>query len=151
MRIDLPNSNEFKEIFCTLTKKTIEYKISGISTDSRNIKENDLYIAIKGEKFDGNDFTKDALNRGASFAIVHQLQNEKIERQLLSLNPIGLISELLHYGEKDLTYQLLELLVQMAKHLQKSSLSIFYQLNLIFMRQKKTLILQLVCHLHYYK
>ena len=78
----------------TLTQKTIDYKINGISTDSRNIKENDIYIAIKGEKFDGNEFTKDALNRGASFAIVHQIQNEKIERQLLNLNPIGLISEI---------------------------------------------------------
>ena len=94
MRIDLPNSNEFKKILCTLTKKTIDYKINGISTDSRNIKENDLYIAIKGEKFDGNEFTKDALNRGASFAIVHQIQNEKIERQFLNSNPIGLISEI---------------------------------------------------------
>ena len=94
MRIDLPNSNEFKKILCDLTKKTIDYKINGISTDSRNIKENDLYIAIKGEKFDGNEFTKDALNRGASFAIVHQIQNEKIERQFLNSNPIGLISEI---------------------------------------------------------
>ena len=94
MRIDLPNSNEFKKILCTLTKKTIDYKINGISTDSRNIKENDLYIAIKGEIFDGNEFTKDALNRGASFAIVHQIQNEKIERQFLNSNPIGLISEI---------------------------------------------------------
>ena len=94
MRIDLPNSNEFKKILCDLTKKTIDYNINGISTDSRNIKENDLYIAIKGEKFDGNEFTKDALNRGASFAIVHQIQNEKIERQFLNSNPIGLISEI---------------------------------------------------------
>ena len=94
MRIDLPNSNEFKNILCDLTNKTIDYKINGISTDSRNIKENDLYIAIKGEKFDGNEFTKDALNCGASFAIVHQIQNENIERQFLNSNPIGLISEI---------------------------------------------------------
>ena len=94
MRIDLPNSNEFKKILCDLTKKTIDYKINGISTDSRNIKENDLYIAIKGEKFDGNEFTKDALNRGASFAIVHQIHNENIEKQFMSSNPIGLISEI---------------------------------------------------------
>ena len=83
MRIDLPNSNEFKKILSTLTQKTIDYKINGISTDSRNIKENDIYIAIKGEKFDGNEFTKDALNRGSSFAIVHQIQNEKIDYEVI--------------------------------------------------------------------
>ena len=94
MRIDLPNSNEFKKILCTLTKKTIDHKINGISTDSRNIKENDLYIAIRGEKFDGNVFTKDALDRGASFAIVHQIHNENIDKQFMSSNPIGLISEI---------------------------------------------------------
>ncbi|MBR3836508.1 MAG: UDP-N-acetylmuramoyl-tripeptide--D-alanyl-D-alanine ligase [Clostridia bacterium] len=30
--------------------------ICGISTDSRNIKEEDLYIALRGERFDGHDF-----------------------------------------------------------------------------------------------
>lgn len=44
--------------------------IFGISTDSRNIKEGDLFIAIKGERFDGHDFVEGVLKKGACGAIV---------------------------------------------------------------------------------
>lgn len=40
--------------------------INSISTDSRSLKEGDLFFAIKGDRFDGHDFLKDALSRGAS-------------------------------------------------------------------------------------
>lgn len=38
--------------------------------DSREIKEGDVYIALKGEKFDGNDFCQDAIKNGAKICIV---------------------------------------------------------------------------------
>lgn len=37
----------------------------GISTDTRNIQANDLYIPLKGEHFDGHDFVMQALDKGA--------------------------------------------------------------------------------------
>ena len=37
-------------------------KIKRIQTDSRKIKNKDLFIAIKGEKFDGHDFIKDVID-----------------------------------------------------------------------------------------
>ena len=39
--------------------------IKSISTDSRSIKKNSLFIAIKGENFDGNDFVEEAITKGA--------------------------------------------------------------------------------------
>ena len=45
-------------------------KCSGITTDSRQIKEGVMFFALKGEKFDGNDFAEDALKAGAKYAIV---------------------------------------------------------------------------------
>lgn len=41
-----------------------------ISTDSRNIPEDCLFFALKGERFDGNRFAKVALQKGAAYAIV---------------------------------------------------------------------------------
>lgn len=41
------------------------------SKDTRTIKENDTYIAIRGENFDGNKFWKDALNKGAQAVIIN--------------------------------------------------------------------------------
>ncbi|MDD2594849.1 MAG: UDP-N-acetylmuramoyl-tripeptide--D-alanyl-D-alanine ligase [Bacteroidales bacterium] len=43
---------------------------SGITTDSRNITENVMFFALKGDKFDGNDFAIDALKAGAKYAVV---------------------------------------------------------------------------------
>lgn len=42
-----------------------------ISLDSRSIRSGDLFLAMKGERFDGHDFVGAALSRGAVGAIVH--------------------------------------------------------------------------------
>lgn len=39
--------------------------IKGISIDSRTIREGELFVALKGARFDGHDFLTDALNRGS--------------------------------------------------------------------------------------
>lgn len=44
----------------------------GVSTDTRNIKPGDLYIALKGERFNGNLFANQALAQGAVAAIVDE-------------------------------------------------------------------------------
>ncbi|MCG3138184.1 MAG: UDP-N-acetylmuramoyl-tripeptide--D-alanyl-D-alanine ligase [Phycisphaerae bacterium] len=44
--------------------------ISGISTDSRQVRSGDLFVAIRGERFDGHDFVETALQQGALFAVV---------------------------------------------------------------------------------
>lgn len=38
--------------------------------DSREVKEGDIYVALKGEKFDGNDFYLDAVNKGTKVCII---------------------------------------------------------------------------------
>ena len=43
-----------------------------ITTDSRNIAKNDLFIALKGPNFNGNEFTQKALILGAKFAVIDQ-------------------------------------------------------------------------------
>lgn len=48
---------------------------SGISIDSRKIKSNELFIAIKGEKFDGHSFIFGSLKRGAKGVIYSEKKN----------------------------------------------------------------------------
>ncbi len=43
------------------------------SKDTREINVNDVYVGIKGEKFDGSKFWKDALDKGASCVIVENI------------------------------------------------------------------------------
>ncbi len=45
-----------------------------ITTDSRNIPENSIFFALRGESFNGNDFALEALKKGASLAVVDDLQ-----------------------------------------------------------------------------
>lgn len=44
--------------------------VTGIQTDSRKVKPGDLFVAIKGENFDGHDFIEQAFERGAVAAMV---------------------------------------------------------------------------------
>jgi UDP-N-acetylmuramoyl-tripeptide--D-alanyl-D-alanine ligase len=46
--------------------------IGGVSTDSRSVKECEIFFAIKGIKFDGHDFVNVAFDRGASAAVVER-------------------------------------------------------------------------------
>ena len=46
--------------------------ISSVSIDTRAIKPGQLYVAIKGHNFDGNEFVAEAAQTGAVGAIVHQ-------------------------------------------------------------------------------
>ena len=48
-----------------------------ISTDSRTIKPNDIYLPLVGEKFDGHDFIPSCLEKGAS-KVYSQLSLEKL-------------------------------------------------------------------------
>jgi UDP-N-acetylmuramoyl-tripeptide--D-alanyl-D-alanine ligase len=49
------------------TKEDI--RITGVSTDTRTIKEGDLFVALSGENFDGNAFVDAAFDKGAVAAI----------------------------------------------------------------------------------
>lgn len=47
-------------------------KITGVCTDSRTISNGDVFIALKGEKFDGHAFVEQAFTAGAAAAIVDE-------------------------------------------------------------------------------
>ena len=43
---------------------------SGVSTDSRNVGKNQIFFALWGEKFNGNKYAADALEKGAAWAVI---------------------------------------------------------------------------------
>ena len=44
--------------------------LRGVSTDTRRLKGGELFVAIKGERFDGHNFILDAVSKGAGAVIV---------------------------------------------------------------------------------
>ncbi len=58
--------------------------INKISTDSRQVDEHSLFIALRGEHFDAHDFVADVAAKGCPLAVVdHLLQNVPAEKQLV--------------------------------------------------------------------
>lgn len=59
-------------------------EINKISTDSRKIDANTLFIALKGEKFDAHDFAKDVIAAGCPLVVVNRLLTDIApEKQLV--------------------------------------------------------------------
>jgi len=44
----------------------------GVSTDTRNLKGGELFVALKGERFNGHDYLKQAFDKGAAAAVVNR-------------------------------------------------------------------------------
>ena len=64
---DLIKASKGKDL---TTKFLNDQKVIGISIDSRSIRQNDLFVAIKGQNYDGHDFLEKVLKKGASGVIV---------------------------------------------------------------------------------
>lgn len=55
-------------------------KVRHVCIDSRAIRRGDLFIAIKGEKFDGHDFVHKAVQQGIDIVLVHKAVQVKDQR-----------------------------------------------------------------------
>jgi UDP-N-acetylmuramoyl-tripeptide--D-alanyl-D-alanine ligase len=53
-----------------LSASTLEQWCIGIQTDTRLLKPGEVFVALRGEKFDGHEFIQTAISRGAVTAIV---------------------------------------------------------------------------------
>lgn len=54
---------------------TADWCAARVEIDSRKVQAGDLFIAIKGERFDGHDYVADAFARGAVAAVVSNMSN----------------------------------------------------------------------------
>ena len=52
-----------------------------VQTDTRQLKKDDLYFALKGPNFNGNEFALQALEQGAAYAIVDESQDASVHLQ----------------------------------------------------------------------
>jgi len=67
--------------------------VTGVSTDSRNVKRGDAFVAIRGEKFDGHNFVTTAVREGAAVIVVDRRWAENNQTMLISLAVPKLIVE----------------------------------------------------------
>ncbi|MBR2518162.1 MAG: UDP-N-acetylmuramoyl-tripeptide--D-alanyl-D-alanine ligase [Selenomonadaceae bacterium] len=63
-----------------------EIFFEGITTDSRKITAGVLFVALKGEKFNGEDFAADALTKGASAVLVSKTFDKNLDGVVLKVD-----------------------------------------------------------------
>ncbi|MGC1453667.1 MAG: UDP-N-acetylmuramoyl-tripeptide--D-alanyl-D-alanine ligase [Nitrospirota bacterium] len=61
-----------KKLLKEIVGKMARVEIKGVSIDSRTIREGELFVAIKGDRFDGHDFVPEVIKRGAWGALVER-------------------------------------------------------------------------------
>jgi UDP-N-acetylmuramoyl-tripeptide--D-alanyl-D-alanine ligase len=62
------------------------FKIPGISIDSRTVKAGELFIAIRGDQFDGHNFISKAIEMGATCIIVERRWAEANATMMVSIH-----------------------------------------------------------------
>ena len=65
-----------------------------ISTDSRNIKKDSIFFALKGENFNGNKFAEEALKSGCKYAVIDEKKYEINESYILVNNALKTLQQL---------------------------------------------------------
>ena len=70
------------EIINKLTKRN-KVRFEGVSINSKQIKKNNLFIAIKGKRHDGHFFVKEALRNKANYCVVQKNINQLDKKKLI--------------------------------------------------------------------
>lgn len=65
-----------------------------ISTDTRQITPRSVFFALKGDKFNANEFAAEALNKGASYAVIDEAKYKKDDRYILVENVLETLQQL---------------------------------------------------------
>ena len=84
-------------------------KHSSISTDTRKIKEGDLFFALKGDNFNGNKFAQKALDLGATFAIIDESEHALNDKLILVEDVLTTLQQLATYHRKHLNLPIIAL------------------------------------------
>ena len=77
-------------------------KCTGISTDTRTLQTNNLFIALSGDNYNGNKFAEQALEKGALYAIIDD-RDYHSENTILVKNTLKTLQDLANYHRKNLT------------------------------------------------
>ncbi len=74
------------------------YKMhTAVQTDTRKLKEGDLFFALKGENFNGNKFAQKALEMGAAYAIIDEAAYVINDKTILVPNVLKCLQDLATY------------------------------------------------------
>lgn len=68
-----------------------------VQTDTRKLKPGDIYFALKGPSYNGNQFARQALDAGAAYAVVDEPVNFSDERIITTADVLQTLQQLAKY------------------------------------------------------
>jgi len=72
-------------------------KFPSVNTDTRKIKKNDIFFALKGDNFNGNTYAQQAINNGASYVIIDQEEYYINDKTILVEDTLVMLQKLANY------------------------------------------------------
>ncbi|MFY0604932.1 MAG: UDP-N-acetylmuramoyl-tripeptide--D-alanyl-D-alanine ligase [Flavobacteriaceae bacterium] len=80
-----------------------------VDTDTRKIRQNSIYFALKGENFNGNTFAEEALKKGALYSIVDEEKYVVNDKIILVEDVLTTLQELATFHRNHITFPILGL------------------------------------------
>ena len=71
-----------------------------VCTDTRKIHDGCIFFALKGPNFNGNKFVKEAINKGATLAVIDEEEHQLEENTILVNNVLQTLQQLALYHRK---------------------------------------------------
>ncbi|MBW7891002.1 MAG: UDP-N-acetylmuramoyl-tripeptide--D-alanyl-D-alanine ligase [Chitinophagaceae bacterium] len=78
-------------------------RFPSVQTDTRKLKKGDLFFALKGPNFNGNEFAQQALEAGAAYAIVDEQSAVAGDRMILTDDVLTTLQKLAGYHRQQFT------------------------------------------------
>ncbi|MDR1004040.1 MAG: UDP-N-acetylmuramoyl-tripeptide--D-alanyl-D-alanine ligase [Prevotellaceae bacterium] len=82
----------------------------GVTTDTRHCPQGSLFVALRGEHFDGNDYAAQALRMGSSYVLVDNpacVPHEGDDRYIVVDNTLNSLQQLANYHRRQLNTPLI--------------------------------------------
>ena len=80
---------------------------SRVTTDSREVKEGDIFIALKGENHNGNTFAEKAIAQGARHVVIDETEYNISPRCVLVPDTLHFLQQLAHHHRQQLNIPIL--------------------------------------------
>ena len=76
---------------------------SSVQTDTRKLRDGDLFFALKGGNFNGNEFARQAIDAGAAYAVIDEVAFEITGKTLLVDDVLDTLQQLAKYHRQQFT------------------------------------------------
>ncbi|MCT4663994.1 MAG: UDP-N-acetylmuramoyl-tripeptide--D-alanyl-D-alanine ligase [Flavobacteriales bacterium] len=110
-------------------------KSNGVSTDTRTITQDQIYFALKGDNFDGNQYVQKALDQGALVTIIddENVKKEQFDKQIqvvLVENVLRTLQDLARWHRKQIAIPILGITGTNGKTTSKELCKAFFEKKL---------------------